>query len=178
MNTTTKETIKNAFLGIEAGAEMTSSVKISENRYATINSDTLDELYRSLGSAIYELKKECPGNRSEFVVKYNIVSKNGPVLVTFWAYIYPVAFEKSVKVSENPGKTPQDIVKDLIFGPNSEAFGKSWIRDYFSTPVATKRYHLNSFPSCAGLADIDNRPKKEPLVINVLGRSFEIGGDE
>lgn len=161
---------------------MTSSIKLHERLERTVNSDLLNWQVLEYNGIIRDISNPHSTGMSGFKVKYNIVPKNGHILITFWVEIFPKNGAKSEKVSENPGKTPQDIVKDMISGPNSRAFGKSWIRDYFSAPANTRNIHVNSFPSCAGLADsvikIDNRPKKEPLVINVLGQSFEIGGDE
>lgn len=170
MNKTTKQAIKESFLAIEAGAQMTASIKTTEYTCNTINNDTLEELNRSIGSTMYELQKECPGNRSEFLAKYNIVSKNGPLLVTFWVEIFPKNWVKSGKVSEIPGKTPNFSKKDRILGVVLGKVFKSRNRDYFSAPVNTRNYHLNSFPSCAGLVDsvikIDNRPKKADAIYN------------
>ncbi len=157
---------------------MTSSVKILEYRYITTNKDNLSALDVSIGKKIYTIKDECRGGKSDFTLKYNLVSDNDSFLVTFWVEIFPKNGVKSGKVSENPGKTPEVKEKSPVLGPNLGKGPNSWNRDYFSAPICSLTYRLNSFPSCAGLADSVIRPKKEPLVINVLGRSFEIGGDE
>lgn len=151
MNTTTKETIKNAFLAIEAGAEMTSSVKIQEFRYITTNKDTLSALDASIGKKIYALKSECHGGLSDFKLKYNLVADNDSFLVTFWVEIFPKNGAKSAKVSENPGKTPEVGKNTTTLWEVMERHVQSRNRDYFSAPINTKNYYLNNFPSCAGM---------------------------
>ncbi len=161
---------------------MTSSVKIAEYRYVTTNDKNIGEMFGLSFDKVQKIKQKVQGDASDFLVKYNLVSDNDSFLVTFWVEIFPKNGVKSGKVSENPGKTPEVKEKSPVLGPNLGKGPNSWNRDYFSAPICSLTYRLNSFPSCAGLADsvikIDNRPKKEPLVINVLGKSFEIGGDE